>query len=126
VNEERVSRDATAIFVLTAVAAVAIRPLRLPAAVVALAMFLGGAVLMAAALVIAARRSREVTIDIGALFFTQAPRALRFAFFVQIAVGFATAFITPTAAFGTLAPIAGLGLMGLWGARHGTFPARET
>jgi hypothetical protein len=126
VKEEAVSWWVTGVFALTAIAGVFATGLRLLAAVVALALFVGGAVLMAATLVIAAGRSRAETIDIGGLFFSQAPQTLRWAIAAQAAIGLATAAVRATAAFGVLVPVFGLGLCGLWGARHGTFPARET
>jgi hypothetical protein len=96
-------------------------------ALVAAVMFLGGFVLMAAALVIAARRSRESVITVGEVFF-RVPRVFLVCFGAQIVVAFASAAAHPNtgAAFAILAPVFGLGLMGLWGARHGQFPARDT
>jgi hypothetical protein len=45
---------------------------------------------------------------------------------VQVVVVVAAASIRPftEVAFGILAPMYGLGLMALWGARHGAFPPR--
>ena len=125
-NEERVAWRATGLFAITAMAGVLFEGLRLTAAVVALALFAAGAVMMAAALVIAAGRSRTDAIDIGGLFFSQAPKTLRLAMAAQAVIGLVTATLQASAAFGVLVPIFGLGLCGLWGARHGTYPARET
>jgi hypothetical protein len=96
-------------------------------ALVAMLMFLGGFVLMAVALVIAARRSRESVITVGEVFF-RVPRVFLVCFGVQIVVAFVSAGAHPNtgAAFAILAPVFGLGVMGLWGARHGQFPARDT
>ena len=124
----RASQWVTGAFALSAVAGVLVSPLRGVAALVAILMFLGGTGLMAWALLIAAGRSRTDAIDIGGLFFSQPPRDLKLAFAAQIVVGLAAAAARPNtgSAFGVLAPVFGLGLMGLWGARHGRFPARET
>jgi hypothetical protein len=121
------------VFAVTAFAADAVDALQIPAIVVALALFVGGAVAMAMTLVIGAGRSRESEITIGGLFFliNSAPKNVRVqllgSFAVQVVVAFTTAGLRPytSLAFGVLAPTAGLGLAGLWGARHGTFPARN-
>jgi LPXTG-motif cell wall-anchored protein len=83
---------------------------------------------MAWALVVAAGRSRTDAVDIGGLFFSQPPRALKLAFAAQIVIGLVAAIARPNtgSAFGVLAPVFGLGLMGLWGARYGRFKPRET
>jgi hypothetical protein len=46
---------------------------------------------------------------------------------VQIALAVLTASLRPFTplAFGVLVPVYGLGLMGLWGARHGVFASRD-
>jgi len=125
---ERTSRAGTLLLAISALNGVLWKPARGVAAVTAMLLFLGGAVLMLVALVIAAGRSRTDAIDIGGLFFSQPPREMKIAFAAQIVIGLAAAGIRPNtgAAFGVLAPVFGLGLMGLWGARHGRFPARET
>ena len=96
-------------------------------ALVSLVMFLGGAVMMAAALVIAAQRSRRSLIAVGDVFFS-GPKAFLVCLGVQVVAAFASAAAHPNtgAAFAILAPVYGLGIMGLWGARHGQFPARDT
>ena len=124
----------TAVFGVTAIGGVFVPALRVPAALVAIAMFFAGTLLMAAALVVAARRSREVVITIGGLFFLQdaAPKAVQQSLLgslgAQVALGLATAAARPytSSALGVLAPVAALGVCGLWGARHGDFPPRET
>jgi hypothetical protein len=123
----RVSQWVTGAFAVTAAAGVVVSPLRGLAALVAILMFLAGTGLMAWALLVAAGRSRTDTVDIGGLFFSQPPRLLKVAFGLQIVIGLAAAAVRPNtgSAFGVLAPVFGLGLMGLWGARHGRFPARE-
>ena len=131
-DEIRASWIATAVFAVTAFGADFVSFMRVPAAVVALGLFAAGTVAMGAALVLAAGRSREATIGIGGLFFLSdvAPKAvqrhLMGSLAAQTVVGLATAALRPytSSAFGVLVPIAGLGLAGLWGARHGEFPER--
>lgn len=125
-KEEALSWWVTGVFALSAIGGVLLPALRVPAAIVALVLFVGGAALMAATLVIAAGRSRTQTIDIGGLFFSQAPKTMRVALAAQAVIGLATAAMRATAAFGVLVPVFGVGLCGLWGARHGVFPPRET
>jgi len=90
-----------------------------------------GALLWAYALGIS--RSRTDTVDIPGLFLLSgavAPAPIRTSFrvalAVQVVVVVLAASIRPftEVAFGILAPMYGLGLMGLWAARHGTFPDR--
>jgi hypothetical protein len=74
------------------------------------------------------RSSRGDDIAVASLFFLQgsAPARVRtqlmLAFGISVVVAFATAWANP---FGTLVPMLPLGLVGLWGARHGTFPPRR-
>lgn len=125
----------TAVFGATAVAAAAVAdsPLEAVAFVVAVAMFMAGCLAFVAAYTQAVRRSREVAIGIAQLFFLSggvAPpdvqRSLLGAFGVQVAIGLGTAIARPysSLAAGTLAPVYGLGLCGLWAARYGAFPPR--
>jgi hypothetical protein len=53
-------------------------------------------------------------------------RSLLGAFGVQVVVAFATAIARPytSLAAGTLVPVYGIGLCGLWAARYGTFKPR--
>jgi len=124
----------TAGFVAVAVAA-AIAPevFATAALVVDVALFLAGCVLFAIAFVRAAARSRTDAIGIGGLFFLAgdvAPAAVRRhlvgALAVQTVVGLATAGVRlyTNLAAGTLVPVFGLGLCGLWAARYGTFGPR--
>ncbi|MDQ1437983.1 MAG: hypothetical protein QOK43_1612 [Acidimicrobiaceae bacterium] len=102
------------------------------ALVVAAALFLAGTVLFFAAFVKAVDRSRTEEIGVMNVFFLDhsAPRSIRRSllgsFAVEIAVAVAAAAVRPNTslAFGILAPVYGLALAGLWGARHGAFPAR--
>jgi hypothetical protein len=74
------------------------------------------------------RTGRGDDIVVSSLFFLtgSAPdrvrRHLLGAFGVSIVVALATAWANP---FGVLVPMLPLGLVGLWGARHGVFPARR-
>ena len=128
----RVSVVATALFALTAVLGIVSSPARPLAVVVALALFVGGTIGMIAAVVIGAGRSRSDNVSIGGLFFLAgtAPAAVRRTllgcFAAQVAVGLGTAAARPysSAAFGVLAPVAGLAACGLWAARHGEFGPR--
>ena len=125
----------TGAFAATAIGA-AIVPdlLRIPALVVALALFAGGCICFLWGFGVAVSRSRTDEIGIGGLFFlagsapAAARRPLLTALAIQIVVAVATAAVRPftTLAFGILAPLFGLGVSGLWGARHGSFPARQT
>jgi hypothetical protein len=105
-------------------------------ATVAGALFVIGVVAFLWAYAVAVSRSRDDLIGIGGLFFLAgskpetAPKAVRFrlrlALAAQVLVAFGTAAARPytIAAFGILVPVFGIGLMGLWGARHGEFAAR--
>jgi hypothetical protein len=79
-------------------------------------------------------RSRDERVTLGGLFFLAgtAPAVVRFrlrlAFAVQVVVAIAVAAIRPytAVAFVVLGPMYGLGLMAVWGARHGTFVPKGT
>lgn len=133
-NEVRLTWLATYVFAATAIGADLIAFLRGPAAVVAVALFLGGAVAMLAAVLIAASRTGAGRIGVAGLFFLSgtAPkdvqRQLLGGLAAQVVVGFGTAAARPytSSALGVLAPVAGLGLCGLWAARHGSFEPAST
>jgi hypothetical protein len=123
----------TAVFVVVAVAsAVALDRLKVMVVVVSLVLFAVGCIAFLWAYAIAVNRSRTDAIGIGGLFFLQgsAPRAVQVrllgALAVQVVVAVATAAVHPftSQAFAVLAPMFGLGLAGLWGARHGRFGPR--
>lgn len=103
-----------------------------PAAYVDVALFAVGVVAFLWAYAIAVARSRTDAIGIGGLYFLagSAPKEVRVrlltALAVQTVIAIVTASIRPytAVAFGVLVPVFGLGLAGLWGARHGTFPPR--
>ncbi|MBI2708340.1 MAG: hypothetical protein HYX34_01395 [Actinobacteria bacterium] len=130
----RAARWTTAVFAAVATAAT-VDPDRLAWALVAvsLAYFVAGFGLFVAAYARAVARSRTDAIGIGGWFFLQgtAPREARRpllgALAVQVVVAIVTASVHPFTplAFAVLAPLEGLGLCGLWGARHGTFGPRH-
>jgi hypothetical protein len=122
--------SAFAVFALAGVAWPAARPLALAVDVV---LFVAGCGAFLWAIAVAAQRSRTAEMGIGGLFFLagSAPsdvrRHLLGSLGVQTAVALLTASLrlfTPLAG-GILVPMLGLGLCGLWGARHGSFPARS-
>ncbi len=78
-------------------------------------------------------RSRAVVVTLPGLFFLgggaappEVARRFRIALGVQIVAVLAAALAQADTemAFGVLAPMLGLGLMAMWGGRHGSFPAR--
>ena len=106
---------------------------RIVAAVVSSIMFLAGCGAFLWAYAIAVGRSRAEEIGVGGLFFLAgdiAPPGVRRSFLgalaTQLAVAIAAGVARPYTplAFVVLAPMLGLGLSGLWGARHGRFAAR--
>ena len=104
-----------------------------PAAVVDGLLFTVGVVAFLWAYGIAVSRSRTDAIGIGGLFFLagSAPKVVRVRLLVAVAVQVVLAVVSASirpytaVAFGILVPMFGLGLTGLWGAKHGTFPPRE-
>jgi hypothetical protein len=98
---------------------------------VALLLFGIGCVLFVVAIVLGALRSRDAQMGIGGWFFLvgSAPkivqRHLLGSLAVEVTVAVVTAAARPfsTLAFGILVPTYGLALCGIWGARHGDFPA---
>jgi hypothetical protein len=122
---------ATAVFTVTQVAAdVVPRGAVLAVAVaVSLALFLVGMVAFAWGLLVAAGRSRDEVVTLPGLYFLQdsAPddvrRKLLGSLTVQVVVAVATAAVRPftPVAFGILVPLFGVGVIGLWAARYGTF-----
>jgi hypothetical protein len=123
----------TALFALTAGLAAAVRAAAPLALAVALLLFVAGTACYAVALVGAVGRSRADDISVSGLFFLMggvAPRPVTlhvwasFCTEVTAAVATAAVRVNSSLAFGILAPVYGLSLMALWGARHGTFPPR--
>ena len=125
----------TIVFTVTAVIAT-IDPdsLGVPAVVVSVILFGAGSVAMFWAFLIAVQRSRTDLIGMGGLYFGvgSAPRSVRWQLMSSLGVQLAVAFITASIrvftslAFGILVPVWGLGLAGLWCARHGEFALRDT
>ena len=122
-----------ALGITAVVAAVAPHTLDVPALVVALAMFFGGTAAFVAAYVVAIGRSREQAVAIAGVFGLaggSTPAAVRTRLLgslaAEVVVAVATAAVRPytSLSFGILAPMWGLGLAGLWGARHGGFAPR--
>lgn len=138
----RASWGGTLLFTAAAVGAlVAPDAFGRPFAVVAGLLFFGGIVAFLAAYFHAIGRSRTDLIGVGGLYFLAgcAPVGVQVAMLtslaLEVAVGVAAAAIRFSSlvdddlnplAFGILVPVWALGLAGLWGARHGTFPARAT
>lgn len=123
----------TGLFVVTAIpAAIAPGAFVGVAVIVSLVLFgLGtGAFLWAYAIAIG--RSRTDLIGMGGLFFLagSAPAPVQRHLWASLAVELVVAVATASAriftplAFGILVPMFGLGVMGLWGAKFGTFPPR--
>ena len=125
----------TAALAVTAGAAVVSSGARPVAAAVALALNVAGVIVFFWAYAVAVNRSRSDAIGIGGLFFLAggvAPPSVRRAMLgslaAQAAIGVGTAAARPftSLAFGVLAPLYGLALTGLWGARHGRFENRSS
>ena len=103
------------------------------AQVVALALFAAGCGAFLRAFATGVRRSRFEQVSTLAAFLKTpgAPRAVRIelqlAAGLQFAAGLTGAALRPFGplAFGILAGVYGLGLIALWGARHGEFPDRS-
>lgn len=123
----------TAVFTVTAVLSVATSAMRAVGVAVALVLFAIGCVVFLKAFFEAVERSRTEEIAVANLYFLSgsAPSAVRRHLLgstaVQVVVAFATASARPftAVAFGILVPMYGLGMAGLWAARHGEFPNRR-
>jgi len=125
----------TVVFTAVAVAAVISLDTFAPVViVVSLVLFALGCVAFAWAFAVAVGRSRTDAIGIGGLFFlvgsapTSVARHMMASFGAQTVVSVAAAAARPfsSLAFGILVPMWGLGLAGLWGARHGVFAPRRS
>jgi hypothetical protein len=124
----------TAVFVVVAVLATVFDDaVRYVAVGVSMSLFAVGTAAFLWAYAVAVHRSTEDEIGIGGLYFLAAPTAprevrwsLNVALGLQTGLALATAAIRPftTLAFGVLVPMFGLGLNGLWAARHGRFGPR--
>jgi hypothetical protein len=125
----------TAAFAVASVLAAAWPDVFMPLSVpLDLVLFAAGCGAFVWAYVLAIGRSRYEVLTLGGVFFlgdAVAPpavtRLLRASLCVQVVVAVAVASARPftALAFSVLVPVLGLGLMALWGARHGRFPAKE-
>ena len=119
--------------VTTALAAIDIGTLAVPALIVALVMFFGGTAALVWSYLIALGRSREHEIGLAGLYGLSgtAPTVVRIRLLGAVVAEVVIAAIGVAArpysslAFGFLAVMWGIGLAGLWGARHGAFPPRS-
>jgi hypothetical protein len=136
VTSERILQVSTwstvVLAVSAAAAATAPDALAIPYAVLGVVYFLAGCAAFVWSYLIAVGRSRTEVLSVIGIYFLAgaAPRAVKVrligALVVQSIVVVAAAAVRPytAVAFGVLAPMLGLGLTGLWGARFGTFPER--
>lgn len=104
-------------------------------AVLACVLFAVGTGALLWAYAVGVSRSRTLVVTLAGLFFLAQPtapetvrRRFRIALAVQTVAVVAAASARPytEVAFGVLAPMFGLGLMSLWGARHGSFTAKDS
>lgn len=124
----------TVLFTVVSVVEVLVMDWTRPVGVILdLVLFGIGCTAFLGAYAIAIGRSRTEEIGVASLYFLTnrvAPNTVRIwllgAFAVQSIVAVTTASVRPftTAAFGVLVPMFGLGLNGVWAARHGTFGPR--
>jgi hypothetical protein len=119
--------------VVTVVEVIVMSWTRTVAVAVDLGLFAIGCTAFLGAYAIAIGRSRTEEIGVASLYFLTnkvAPNRVRVsllgAFAVQCIVAVTAASVRPftTAAFSVLVPMFGLGLNGVWAARHGTFGPR--
>ena len=104
----------------------------IPTAIASGALFAIGCITFLWAYALAVARSRTDLIGIGGLYFLAgtAPKIVRFRLRLSLALEIVAAIVSSSIrpftpmAFGFLVPVFGLGLSGLWGARHGTFAPR--
>lgn len=131
----RASLAGTIVFVVVAVAAtLAPDPLAIPTVMLDLVLAAAGLVAFVVTLLRAAERSRREAVTLPGIWWlsgtapTPVRRVLLGALAVQVLVALVTASIRPftALAFGILVPLYGLGLAGLWAARLGTFPPRDS
>jgi len=104
------------------------------AVVVAIALFAIGCAAFLLAFARALERSRTEELSVAGIYLlsNSAPRAVRILLLlppvVQTVVALIAAALRPftAQAFGILVPMFGLGVAGLWAARHGSFGTRKT
>jgi hypothetical protein len=118
--------------VATPIAAIDPHSIGLPALIIALVMFFGGMAALVWSYLVAIGRSRESEIGLAGLYGLSgsAPARVRAVLLgsaaAEVVIGLAGVAARPysSLAFGILAVMWGIGLTGLWGARHGAFPPR--
>ena len=125
-----VSWVANALFAVTAIpAALGVSAFDAPAIAVALGLFAISLGVWCWAFAVAlARTTRGDDVVVASMFLVQgpAPKRVRLQLFGSLAVCIAVTAVTALAEpFGVLVPMLPLGLLGLWGARHGVFPPRR-
>ena len=125
-----VSWVGNALFAVTAIpAALGVSAFDVPAIAVALGLFVISLGVWCWAFAVAlARTTRGDDVVVASMFLVQgpAPKRVRVHLFGSLAVCIAVTAATAAAEpFGILVPMLPLGLLGLWGARHGVFPPRR-
>jgi hypothetical protein len=123
----------TVAFAITSTMSVLAESLRPIGVVTALVWFGAGCIAFLWAWMIGLERSRSEELAVTGIYFLagSAPAAVRVSLLgsvlVQLAIAFAAASLRPftSVAFGILVPMYGLGVAGLWGSRHGTYPPRR-
>jgi len=125
----------TGLFVVVSLLAAALPDTFMPVSVpVDLVLFAVGCGAFVWAYGLAIGRSRYEVLTMGGVVFLgdgvappEVTRLLRLTLAVQVVVAVAVAAARPftALAFSVLVPVLGLGLMALWGARNGCFPAKE-
>ncbi len=129
-----VSWAGTAVFTLAAVVGAIWPSTAVLCVIVSLVLFAVGTVAFVSAFFRAVNRSRYEAIGMGGLYFlagSTAPARVQALLLGSLGVQTVVALVAASIrmytglAFGILVPMFGLGLAGLWGARHGTFTERE-
>lgn len=125
-----VSWFADALFAVTAIpAALGVSAFDVVSIAVALGLFVISLGVWCWAFAVAlVRTTRGDDVAVGSMFLMQgpAPKRVRVHLFGALGVCIAVTAVTAAAEpFGVLVPMLPLGLIGLWGARHGVFPPRR-
>jgi hypothetical protein len=129
----RLAQRGTAVLLITSLAGIGWGTGGVVHAVASGLAFVTGTVCLVWAYAVGVSRSRTDLVSVPGLFLLAgdvAPAAtrqrLRVALLVEVLAVVTAASVRPytEVAFGVLAPTFALGLMALWGARHGDFPAR--
>lgn len=133
-NIQRAAVWGTALLVMTSAGAAALpHSIGVVHAVVSCVLFAAGTGALLWAYLVGLGRSRTETVSLSGLFFltgeaapAQVRRLLRVLLGVEVVAAVAAASVRPytVVAFGILAPMYAMGLMGMWGARHSEFPDR--